>query len=67
MLKLLDCDDHFPGSGKDGLIPLLLPKINIELPVCRMAPHDPRLEGGSCFPRDLTFAIFSLHVPLQLS
>jgi len=50
MLGFLDHADHFPGCCKDCFITLFLPKINIELPVSRLAPHNPAPEfGGRLF------------------
>jgi hypothetical protein len=44
MLELLHHADHLPHSGKDRFVTLLLPKINIELPVWERAAHNSGLE-----------------------
>lgn len=45
MLEFLHRADHFPGCGKYGFFTLLLPKLNIELPVWRVAAHDSGLQS----------------------
>lgn len=44
MLGLLRHTDHLPGGGKDGLITLGLPKLNVEEPVRRFPANHPGLK-----------------------
>jgi hypothetical protein len=63
MLRLFHHANHLPYGSKDRFVALGLPKINIELPVRRLAAHD----SGFEFPcRRLlapsrSFAILSVH------
>jgi len=39
MLGLLGQHYHFPGSSKDGFIPLLLPKLDVKGAIRKFVPH----------------------------
>jgi hypothetical protein len=66
MLELLHRADHLPGCGKDGLIALLLPEINIKLAVRRLPADDssPEFSLLSALPRSFVSVVHNSSGPL---